>query len=390
VPDQFIQAPIETDPSALADDAKADFAVRLPGWQDNPAAPESIIVEEVAQMAAEERDVASDVPAAIFRFYGAKLQNLPPISAASATVHATVTAKNNAGYTIHQGDTLGLRSAGDELVLFDVVTDVTIPPGSTATAAGAVTLESQDQTADANNLSGTFEIIDAGLDWIATAVTTDTSSSGADDEDDDTYLNRLAAVLALQSPRPILPNDFAVLYRESFTDVFRATALDGYNPADGTSGNARMVTVVGAQQNGSNVSSGTKTAAAALLTGMREANFIVNVADPTTTQVDVSFAAVKFSQFDPQDVHDRAVSALQAFLDPGTWGVPPFGEAPLWINQPKVLYQDISAVLNAVDGLDHWTTLQIALHGAALGTADLTLPGVAPLAAAGTITGTVT
>jgi hypothetical protein len=390
VPDVFITAPIETDPTALSDDAKADFATRVPGWEDNPAAPESILIEEVAQMAAEERDVASEMPAAGFRFYGAKLEHLPPLAAASATVHATVTAVNNAGYTLDAGSTLGLRSAGDELVLFDVVDDVTIPPGSTVTGVGGVQLQSQEQTSDANGLSGTFELVDMGLYWIASAITTDTSAGGQDDEDDEVYLNDLASQLTLKSDLVILPDDFAKKYRTSFpAAVFRATALDGYNPGDSSFNNEKMVFIVGAQEDGSNVDSGTKVAATALLQSLRETNFVVNIGDPTVTLVDVNFVGVCFPQFDAQEVEDRAVAAIQSLLSKATWGIPPFSEAPVWVNQPKVLYQDVSTALNLVDGFDHWTTLQIALHLGVLGTADLTLPGVVPLADAGTITGSV-
>jgi hypothetical protein len=61
-------------------------------------------------------------------------------------------------------------------------------------------------------------------------VTTTVSAGGVDAENDIAYRDRLAAELTLSSPRPILPDDFAILAR-NVTGVTRALAVNGSIPA---------------------------------------------------------------------------------------------------------------------------------------------------------------
>jgi uncharacterized phage protein gp47/JayE len=58
------------------------------------------------------------------------------------------------------------------------------------------------------------------------------TAGGVDAESDADYLDRLHELLTLLAPRPILPNDFAVLAR-TVAGVGRATAIDLYNPTTG-------------------------------------------------------------------------------------------------------------------------------------------------------------
>jgi hypothetical protein len=62
-------------------------------------------------------------------------------------------------------------------------------------------------------------------------------AGGVDEESDDDYLDRLASALTLLAPRPILPNDFAVMAQQ-VPGVGRATAIDLYQPgtSDGPPG----------------------------------------------------------------------------------------------------------------------------------------------------------
>ena len=61
------------------------------------------------------------------------------------------------------------------------------------------------------------------------------ASGGTEDETSDDYLARLAEALTILAPRPILPNDFAVLARQ-VPGVGRATAIDLYQPATADGG----------------------------------------------------------------------------------------------------------------------------------------------------------
>lgn len=396
MPDKvYISYPIETDPSALRDDAITDYQQRVPGWEAAAADPLTIAFDETAEMAAEGRDLASDQPADGFMFFGAKLAGLPPIVGAHATVHATFTAIDDQGYTLDQGTVVGIPAAGDDLILFEVVDDYVIAPGDMETTDGGVTLQAQDPGSEANGLAGAgyvLEVVDT-LPWIDGAVATDFTAGGADDEQISDYLDRLALELSLQSPRPILPGDFAAL-AETIPPVERALALDLYKPGppydpDPAATNvARCVTVVVVDSAGQPVPN--RAAIADFLEGKREVNFLVFVIDPTYTQVDVTFEATHYDGFDTDDVNTRAVAALTAYLDPSAWGAPTGGEAKGWVNVDHAFYLEIATALNNVDGLDRVTALTIGKNGGAQSTTDVLLDGVAPLATAGIILGTVT
>lgn len=394
----YIAAAIETDPAALAEESFDDLAARVPGWEPHPAEPDTQILEETSAMAAEVRDVASESTEDIFMHFGASLVNLPPDAAVAATVASTWVAPDAAGYTIEEGWAVGLRAAGDELVQFVVQDTVVIPPGSAATAAGAVTLVSQEETASANGLGGPgieAELVEAvNVDF--TITTTALSDGGQDAEEPAAYRNRLARELALQTPRPILPDDFAVLARR-IAEVHRALAIDLYKPAGvplpgdpEETNRPRSVTVAVVKEDGTNVSAGGKAAVDALLQAMREWNFEVWVIDPTRTPVNVTWTGTAYPGWNPAEVQLAGDAALAAYLDPATFGQDPGTEEPTWIRDLYVRYGELYEVLNAVPGL--WRVDSLALSKNAdpvVANANVLLAGVAPLPEPGAINGAV-
>lgn len=395
---EYIEPAIETDPTALGDEAVAEVQTRIPDWEASPGNLETVLLYAAAVMLAELRDVASAVPASIFRWFGSRIANLPPLDDAPATVSSTWTALDLAGYTIEAGTTVGIRAAGDELLLFDVEADVVIPAGVGATAAGEVALVAEEAGATANALGGVgaqAELVDA-LAWVDTIVLTGETGGGVDAEPDDDYLNRLATELQLQTPRPILPRDFAVLAQRIPT-VDRALAIDLYkpagvpNPGDPAETNRpKSVTVAVVDDVGEPVPSIVRTQVADLLAAMRETNFEVWVVDPTYTTVDVTFTATTYPNWEAADVEARAEEAVTDYLSPANWGTPQFSDERAWLLDTKVRLGELFEVLNRVDGLWRVDTLTFAIQGNALAAVDITLTGVAPLPRAGVIAGTVT
>lgn len=386
---EYVALPVETSPDALATAALTYIADRVPGWAPAAGNLETILVEALASMVAEARTVASDVPPAIFRYFG-KLVGVLPIESARASVGSTWTMVDNAGYTVRAGTYVGIRTAGDTLAAFRVEADVVVPPGSTTTAAGAVTLVAVEAGAAGSGLAGPGELQDA-LDYVAGIALVGTTAGGRDAESDDAYLDRLSDELRLMAPRPILAADFAVLARRT-PGVARALALDGYNPSNSTYTNERMIAVAVIDAAGLALSAGVKAAVDADLQSRREVNFIVNVIDPTYTAVWVSFTATAHAGSSTTAVRDAGVAALQAALGPARWGLPDYGDRPLWLAETIVRRFELAAILDRVEGLHHVLTLTLKAGSApAVGdTADITLAGAAPLPTPGTITGTVT
>lgn len=159
--------------------------------------------------------------------------------------------------------------------------------------------------------------------------------------------------------------------------------------------NERMVTVFPVDSLGQPLSTTVKNQVDAYLQSLREVSFIVNVADPMYTTVDVTFAAKAFPNFDVTDVETAAEQAVRDYLSPKNWGLSS-GQGvasttsgnPKWVNTTSLRYLELTTVVNNVPGVDYVQSLTFGRPGA-LGTTDITLDGPAPLPTPGTINGTV-
>lgn len=373
----YIELPVTTDVDKLTADALDRIAAHFPPgeWAPEEGHLEVWLVEVLARMVHDAALVAAKVPVAIFRYFGT-LVGVTPINAVPATVSTTWTMVNNAGYTVPAGTVVAFRVATG-LVAFTVVADIVVPTGQTATAAGAVQLSALDPGAAANGINPQNLVLVDALAFVATVTSTTVTAGGADAETDGVYLDRLVEELRLLTPRPILPDDFAVLARR-VPLVQRTVAIDGYNPANGTSNNERMVAVAAHDAAGNPLTAAVRDRVIATLAAQREVNFVVHVIEPTYTVLAVTFDAVAVRDADPLAVRNAAVAAVIAYLDPARWAG---GDERLrqWRLTSVVRYLEVAAVLDRVQGLDYLTALSV--NG---GTANVALAGVAPLPASTT------
>ena len=127
---EYIDVPVNTDPDSLAAVGFAFMQAQFPGWKPSPGDALTILIQAAARMGAVAMAAASGVPSSIFRFLG-PLVGVNPINATPATVTATATVVDTAGYTIPAGTIVGILDTGDNLVPFSVSNDVVIAPAST-------------------------------------------------------------------------------------------------------------------------------------------------------------------------------------------------------------------------------------------------------------------
>lgn len=365
--ESYIELPIETDSDELAGRVLDDLMVQQPGWVPQEGHLEVWLVEALARIEAETRDVATRVPPSIFRYFGKSLMGIAATEAAAAQMQSTWTTTDNAGYTIEVGTTVGHRISGDEMIYFQTKAEVVIPAGQTSTAVGEVELVAVDQGERGNAIpSGTqLTLVDA-LAFVRGITTTTTSSGGVNGESDEDYMDRLAQELTLLSPRPILANDFAVL-AQRIAGVDRAVAIDGYNPNNRTFGNERMVAVAVADEAGNAVPGSVRTEVSTYLDSLRETNFVVNVIDPSYTTVNVTATLKRLPGADPGTVTEAATAALRSYLSPAEWS---------W--SPVVRHYELVALLDRIAGVDYVDALTVP-------SSNIILPGVAALVTAGTI-----
>jgi hypothetical protein len=384
----YIEIPIAVDADTLAQEAYDFLQAVMPGWAPASSNLETWLIEAAARLASVIGTLASTVPSSIFRWFGANLVGVPPIDATPATTTTTWTVKNTAGYTIPGGTQVAIPGAGDTLIAFETVGDVIIAPGASATASGEIPIVAITPGADGSGLGGagtTVELLET-LEFVTAITQTAATTGGVDAEDDATYLDRLRTELQLLTPRPILPAEFAALARNT-AGVYRALAVDGYNPADDTTGNPRMVCLFLIDIGGSEVGSTIETAVVASLQAQRELNFVVNVAAPTYTSIDVTYSIHVQENFDPAVVEANVSQALDDMLNPANWGLPAGGDQPDWLPDATVRYTDTARTILNIPGVDHIASLEIGVHGGALGASDVALTGQAPLTEVGTITG---
>lgn len=382
----YIRIPLITDPEALSQSVFQYIINLAPNWTPQDGNLDVWIIRAVAALAGENRDIASDVQDDIFRYYGT-LVGVPPLDGSPATGATTWAMVNSAGYTIPVGTNVGIRDSTGAMQTFQTTADVVIPAGQTATAAGAVVIASLDTGVLYNNLGGTnvtLTLIDV-LDYVQSVTLLNPTSGGTDPELDADYLARLSSRMQRLSQRPILPNDFAAMSLDADPSVVRAVAIDGYNPADSTYNNQRMVAIAAIDANGNAVNTTVKTKIDTLLQANREINFIVNVIDPKYTTINVVVTYHVATGFDTAATDTAITAALNQYLNSALWGQDPTlaqeSGGNSWIETPNVYYNEVIAVVSNVTGVDHVTAL--TLNG---GTTDIVMATPCALPKVGTVT----
>lgn len=378
----FVDIDFATDEQALLDTVVGRLQVN--GWQPEETDPEVVFAESLTPVAAQLSDAIGQVPSAIFRKFGTDLVNVPFQPGAQATAFVTVTANG-----VVTGTDLTLP-AGTQFELgtgfyFSAVDDIVIPVGSSSVSA--VELRAILEGSDANGLGGAAQPVSqvAGVNSVAVD---GVSGGGADAEDDAGYQDRLRDELGLLAPRPITERDFAVMARSvPDVQVGRSTAIDGYNPADSTTGNERMIAVFVTAEDGTALDSAAKAAIDAFLQARRELNFIVNVRDANYNAITVAYSIKPFQGFDGAALVATVDEAIAAFLSPLTWGVQGQVQSRTnaeWSNETVVRLNKLIGVIEAVNGVDY--VASVTINGSA---ADHAMTGPAPLPTLASSTGTV-
>lgn len=392
----YIYDPIGTDRDALQQQAFDYIQARWPDWTPSDSNLEAWLIAALANMVAEARDVAADVPRAVFRYLGTSVLGIPPVDPTGAIVASTWTlTANPTGITIPVGHLVGIADPEGETIVFEVIQTVDVPAPTLTTDPGQVLLRAVEEGEFANGLGGIdVEAVDIeSRTWVDTILMTSATSAGNDGETDDEYLDRLSNRLTLLTPRPILPRDFALLAVDIAAQngaTVRALVLDGYNPVDETDDNERMVTVALVDRDsGGDVSGGILAIVDSELQAAREVNFIIHVVNPNRTTADTTVAFKVLPGFDLSETEDAVESALNDYYQSANWGSPANLEGFSWVNQDKIRRMEVATAVNNIVGVDYITSLTIGLNGGAQTTAEeFTLTGAAPLTTPGAIVAT--
>ena len=368
----------------------ADLSSRIPGWLPSEGNLEVALMEAFALQVSEVRRLQTQVPIAIFQYFGETIVGLPRITAIAAIVRSTWTLRDTDGYIIPAGALVGLGATGSDTHQFAVRDSVTVVPGQLTTLPSEVILESVNLGPEPNGIaSGSAADLIETLPFVDSIVTTEAVAGGVAAETLRQYLDRLADQFALFSPRAIVPGDFEALAR-SVPGVSRAIAVNGYNPTTMMSDQEKTILVSVIAADGSDVPAETLVAVDTLLQSEREVNFVVNVVAPTRTEINVTIVGIAYPEWALADVEAGVRLSIADFLSPALWGLPRFGDRLLWIDERTVRQLDLVTAVGNTEGLHYATSVQLSIEGGNLGEADLALVGIPSLPTTHTIDVTIT
>lgn len=369
----------DADPSTLYDRYVLNMQSLLPGFNPLPGTQESTIARSLALVIAEE-------VYAINRLPGATVQTLLQLfgivrgvgAAASAT--ATFSLTGSSAVDIPAGTQMQLQVGTQTYVFATTADSGTIAAGTTAvTLAVACTTNA----AAPNGVPvGTAMTVLSALPWVNSVTLATAPAGGQDPETNQAWLNRGALSLQGLSSALTLPSQFtAAALADTADTVYRATTTANWDPTagGGAGATAQGVVTVSAMSSGGVMLTSTQQAnLLAILQAKALAGLAVYVEDPTVTTVDVACTVWQEPGW--------TVSQLQANIAAQLASPAPAGaglSTDLWpFTQSTVRLNDLITVITQTPGVAYVVQMTNP-------TADVALPGVAPLATLGTVSITV-
>jgi hypothetical protein len=289
----YVEVPLETDESTLADEAVDRLREQWDDWEPNEGDLEVVQIEALAAMAAAVAQQASVATEEIFRAFGTQLVGVPYEDGTPATTTVTFALTDSDPHLVEDGtevdiDGYAFLTIGDR----SNVQDTTVIAG--------VPVECAVIGVEGNGLGTTAARISA-LAFVAEVLVDATTSGGVDALSDDDYLGMLSRKLQLRADTIVTKRDHEY-WALDWLQVGRAYAV---NTAD------RHVTIYVADANGEPVSGATKTAMTADIVNYRLVNTVTTLADPSYTTITVAYAVHALRLGRPEDSH-RCGPALVA------------------------------------------------------------------------------
>lgn len=364
----FDPPPFDDDQDAVTDRILDGLTSRLPGWEPVEGAPEVALAEEIGRETAITNATARDLVDLAFAGIGETVFGLPALLGAQASMLVEL-AVGAVGDVVPAGFTVVGTNPDGVQVAFELTEQLVA-----AAAPVQVTMLARDAGAAGNGVPAGPLVVVTSTATVASATAVTASDGGVDAESLDEYLSRLVDYIATLRPGGVRAEDLATLAR-NVLGVHRALGVDLYDASTDTSDVERTASVFPIDVDGQPVSAAVKTEVEALLEDVREVNFDVHVADPTYTPVAVTFEAVVEPGADPVAVQAAVHDALAVFLSPATWGAS-LTDPASWSPVATVRFLDLARVGGSAEGVAYLSDL--TLNG---GTADVVLPGAAPLPA---------
>ena len=445
----YVAAPITIDPNVLVQQAFASIQSQIPGWSPMEGQLDVAIIEEAAQMFATTAAVASQFPVDAFKYFGKLVginpitgtqATAPATFTMTDNLGYTIPAGTQVAYplsgntqilfstqapvVIPPGNTLGTcvlvcESVGtfanglpaetcQMVTTFAQVSSI----ATTATSAGGVAADTEtsyinrlsnelqllaprpiipsDFAAMAQNVTGVFRAL--AIDGLAPGRTITDGVTHSNSTLDSATANFTMSDIGRTVSGGSFPVGTVIQGWTSSSEVTTSNpasaSATGVNLTFGDLANQqRCITVCGVDSTGAALSSGVNTALITYLESLREVNFLVFTVTPTITQIDVTVACDALTGVNRSALQSANVASLSSFLSPATWGGGA-NETPIWDPTSNVVrFIDVANAIRTVSGVAYIPSgsLTIGIHGGSMGSADVWLPGNAPLPSVGTL-----
>lgn len=330
--------------------ALAQLELNLPELELREGHMETVILESIALEIAELIVALNRLPGAVVETV-IQLAGVTRDVGAEPTATATVVAGDTVGHTIPAGTRVWLPLPSGDAVTFLVEVDSngdepTIPPTETSVV---VSLIGAEYTAAANGMPiGTVLELADPVPWIDTITLATAATGGRDAEDDDSWRDRGVTRLSRLSDALVTPAHFEAAALED-PAVGRALVLDVWDGSGGSPGDdPGHVTVCVLGEDGTLLSAPEKAALEASMEDRTVATLDVHVLDAVIDNVDVATTVTLLDGYESDLVEDAVTSAIEAYLNPLTWRA-----------GATVLLNELIALIDRVEGVDHVTTVLI-------------------------------
>jgi hypothetical protein len=379
----FINIEVQSDPAALQQEVYELIQTMFPEWDPAKAVLDKWIIDGCSFIGADLADIAGFVPEEILRQFGLTIFKIPVLPAEAASATVTIFIQDALGYpTIKAGTQMMFTLPDGNKVAFRTREDVEVPVG--VNELKGVIIEAIVPGAEANQLKEDPQMLDS-ISYISTVQQTSANTSGgADAETPSDYLDRLTVELELLSTSPITPGDYEKLARRF--GMYRAVAIDGWDPIGETEGNERMVAVAAIDEEGEGWSAKKKEEYEAEVEALREVNFVINAIDPVYNEINVKAEVQTLPGFDKVAVKEAVEEALKSYLAAKNWANTN-GEPRQWRQNTIVRQSELIWLINTVQGVDFIVgNVELSKGAGKLETKDVALTGKAALTKPKTLT----
>jgi hypothetical protein len=375
--DWYIEVPLESDETTMADEAVERLQDQWPDWEPNEGDMEVVQIEALAGIAAALARQSSLGTEEIFRAFGTKLVGVGYQQGAPAVTTVTFTLTDSETHVIEAETEIEI----DGLAFLTTIEAAN--PAGTDTVPG-VPVEASVAGTLGNGLGASASRI-SSLAFVADVTADTLTSGGVDAMGDDEYLGYLSRRLQLRADTIVTKRDHE----------YWALDWPGVGRAFAEHVDDRHVRIYVADVNGEKIDDIVKTDMETAILDYRLVNTITDIEDPSYTTVGVTYEVHALRGYDLADLELRADGMLASWLSPSGFAQPKFGDPGVqtgnWVGTNLVRVNSAIDRLGDVEGVDYVDDVVFNAGGGGALDADgnVVMAGTIALPRIGTINSTV-